>query len=415
MNGFKQHTLSNGLTIVGETDATAHSAAVGFFVKTGARDEPSELMGVSHFLEHMMFKGTDDLSADDINRVYDEMGARNNAYTSHEVTCFYASVTADRIGDAIDHTARMMRPALREDDFETERGVILEEIAMYADNPFWVLYEQTSQRYYGDHPLGHRVLGTPETIKSLSRDSMAGYFNERYAPGATTVALAGDVDFDEACARIERLCGHWPSADAPPARAAPVPQRERLELSEEKFDRGYLLAIAPGPAAQSEDRYTATLAAQVLGAADNSRLHWALIEPGLAEEAQAGYQPGDGTGEFFVYASGDAAKLGEIEATLLRESLKLAESVSDDDLARIRSRFATSFTVSAERPGDTMQRIGRNWSLLGEYRPLSEELERIESVTTASMRALLAENGSDGGIAPLTIGTLTPPSGAQRT
>ena len=120
---FQQHRLSNGLTIIAEVDRDAHSAAVGFFVKAGTRDEPAELMGVSHFLEHMMFKGTEDLTADDINRVYDDMGARNNAYTSHELTCFYASVTADRIGEAIDHTARMMRPALREADFQTERGV----------------------------------------------------------------------------------------------------------------------------------------------------------------------------------------------------------------------------------------------------------------------------------------------------
>lgn len=405
MSAFRHHTLANGLSIVAEPDANAHSAAIGFFVKTGARDEPGELMGVSHFLEHMMFKGTDDLSADDINRIYDEMGARNNAYTSHELTCFYASVTADRIADAIAHTARMMRPALREADFETERGVILEEIAMYADNPFWVLYEQASERYYGEHPLGHRVLGTAETILALDRDQMAGYFDRRYTPGSTTVALAGNVDFDEACAQLEALCGAWPTADAPPERLPPTPRAERLELVDERFDRGYLLAIAPGPAAQSEDRYAATLAAQVLGAADNSRFHWALIEPGLAEEAQAGYQPNDGAGEYHLFASGDAAELDAIERILVDESTRLADSVTDDDLAKIRSRFATSFTVSAERPGDTMQRIGRHWSLLGEYRSLAEELERIQGVTTDSVQSLLV----GGGVRPLTIGTLRPP------
>ncbi len=408
MTTFHHHTLPNGLNIVAEPDPNAHSAAIGFFVKTGARDEPSELMGVSHFLEHMMFKGTDDLSAEDINRVYDEMGARNNAYTSHEVTCFYASVTADRIGDAIEHTSRMMRPALREADFETERGVILEEIAMYADNPFWVLYEQVGEKYYGPHPLGHRVLGTAETIRRLERDRMADYFARRYTPGATTVALAGRVDFDAACAQLESLCGWWPTADPLPDRVPPSPRTERLELVDDRFDRGYLLAMAPGPPAQSEDRYAATLAAQVLGAADNSRFHWALIEPGIAEEAQSGYQPNDGAGEFFLYASGDADRLETIESTLVDEAARLANSVSDDDLTKIRARFATSFTVSGERPGDTMQRIGRSWSLLGEYRSLADELERIRSVTTDSIREMLGV----GGIVPRTIGTLRPPSGA---
>ncbi|MEO1717015.1 MAG: pitrilysin family protein [Planctomycetota bacterium] len=408
MSTFRSHTLSNGLTVVAEPDTSAHSAAVGFFVKTGARDEPSSLMGVSHFLEHMMFKGTDDLSADDINRIYDEMGARNNAYTSHEVTCFYASVTADRLDDAVDHTARMMRPALRDSDFQTERGVILEEIAMYADNPFWVLYEQVSERYYGSHPLGHRVLGTADTIRAMDRDSMAGYFASRYTPNATTVALAGHVDFDAACARIESLCGDWPNAGGELQRMPPQPQTERLELTDERFDRGYLLAIAPGPSAQSEDRYAATLAAQVLGANDNSRFHWSLIEPGIAEEAQAGYQPNDGSGEFYLYASGDADQLDKIESIIVDEAARLAESVTEHDLARIRSRFATSFTVSGERPNDTMQRVGRTWSLLGEYRSLDDELERIRSVTVDSVRRVLV----DGGIRPTTIGTLRPPSGA---
>ncbi len=405
---FHQHTLTNGLTIVAEVNEDAPSAAVGFFVRTGARDEPRELMGVSHFLEHMMFKGTEDLSADDINRVYDEMGARNNAYTSHETTCFYASVTGDRIGDAIDHTARMMRPALRESDFETERGVILEEIAMYADNPFWVLYEQTSERYYDTSPLGHRVLGTPDTIRAMSRDSMAGYFESRYAADTTTVALAGRVDFEDACRRIEQRCSDWGRSSIPEPRTAPSPSRGRLDLTDERFDRGYLIAMAPGPAAQDDNRYAATLVAQVLGAADNSRLHWALVEQGIAEEAQAGYEPNDRSGEYHIYASGDADRLGEIERVLTQESESLAESITADDLARIRSRFATSFTVSAERPGDSMQRLGRLWTMLGEYRTLDEELDRIEGVTLETVRSLLGGQG----VTPWTIGTLRPPSGA---
>lgn len=405
---FQQHRLSNGLTIIAEVDPDAHSAAVGFFVKAGTRDEPAELMGVSHFLEHMMFKGTEDLTADDINRIYDDMGARNNAYTSHELTCFYASVTADRIGEAIDHTARMMRPALREEDFQTERGVILEEIAMYADNPFWVLYEQTSAAYHGDHPLGYRVLGTEQTIKNLTRDAMQRYFDDRYGASTTTVALSGNVDFDDACRRLETLCGGWAPGGGAPARAATVPQRGRSELVDERFDRGYLFTLAPGPAAQSDERYAASLAAQVLGATDNSTLHWALIEQGIAEEAQAGFEPSDGSGEFQVFAAGDADRLPEIESIVQQQTTSLADSVTEQDLARIRSRFATSFTVSAERPSDGMQRLGRRWTMLGEYRPLDEELERIRAVTLDDIAALLAGDR----LTPWMVGTLRPPSSA---
>src|SRR5690606_38952834 len=139
---FQHATLPNGLTVIAEVDPEAHTAAAGFFVKTGARDEASPLMGVSHFLEHMMFKGTDQRSAEELNRQFDLIGARNNAYTTSELTCFYASVLPERLlgaGGAVDLLADMMRPALREEDFDTEKKVILEEIAMYEDNPFWVL------------------------------------------------------------------------------------------------------------------------------------------------------------------------------------------------------------------------------------------------------------------------------------
>src|SRR5882724_3919279 len=128
---FQQHRLPNGLTIIAEVDPAAHSAAAGFFVKTGARDEATPVMGVSHFLEHMMFKGTEDLTAEELNRRFDEIGARNNAFTSNEMTCFHAHVLPEYLGQGLDLLGRMMRPALKPTDFDTEKGVILEEIAMY--------------------------------------------------------------------------------------------------------------------------------------------------------------------------------------------------------------------------------------------------------------------------------------------
>ncbi|MGP1272968.1 MAG: M16 family metallopeptidase [Phycisphaerales bacterium] len=403
---FQTHTLANGLTVIAEIDPEAHSAAAGFFVKTGARDEPTNLMGVSHFLEHMIFKGTESMSAEVLNRRFDELGARNNAYTSHELTCYYASVIPEAGGEAIDLIGHMMRPALRPADFETEKGVILEEIAMYEDNPFWVLYERTSERHYGTHPLGHRVLGTRESIEALTRDQMASYFERRYAADATTVALAGRVDFDDACRRIEAACGGWPAQHEPTLRTPPERGDARLELDDDRFGRGYLLLLAAGPAAQDDRRYAASLAAQILGASDNSRLHWALIEDGLAEEAVASYEPNDLSGEMLVYASGDPGRLDEIEGVIDREITGLADSLREDDLARLRSKFATSFTVSSERPGDRMQRLGRRWVMLGDYRTLEEELERIRAVDLNAVRELLAAFP----MSPRTVGRLRPPS-----
>ncbi|MEM1331145.1 MAG: pitrilysin family protein [Planctomycetota bacterium] len=401
---FQQRVLDNGLTVIAERDDEAHSAAAGYFVKTGARDETPELMGVSHFLEHMMFKGTDDLSAEQVNQAFDDLGARNNAYTSHEMTCFYAHVLPEKLLDSVDLLGRMMRPALRTEDFDTEKGVILEEIAMYKDNPFWVLYESVSAAHFRDHPMGHRVLGTPETIQAMQPDAMAAYFRHRYSADNSVVALAGRLDFDACCDAIEARCKAWERTDAMRDASRPAVGADNLTLHDEKVTSGYLLLVADGPDAADDRRYAATLLAQILGASDNSRLHWALIEEGLAEEAMAAYEPHDGTGEFFVYASGDPTRLGEIQTVIEREIQGLAASVTEDDLERLRNKVATGVTVGSERPADRMQRLGRLWTTLGEYRPLEDELTRINSVTLDDLRSTFEAFP----LRPRTLGTLTP-------
>jgi predicted Zn-dependent peptidase len=401
---FKQHIAPNGLRIIAEVDPDAASAAAGFFVKTGGRDEEPPLMGVSHFLEHMMFKGTDDLSADELNRRFDEIGARNNAYTSTEMTCFYAHVLPERLPEANELLARMMRPALRQDDFDREKGVILEEIAMYKDEPFWVLYEQAMERHYRTHTLGHRVLGTDETIKAMTSPGMREYFRRRYSSDNTVVALAGKLDFDAAVQQISALCSAWQptrvgrDTTRPAAGAGPFPIRS------EKVTRAYLIGMADGPSVQDDRRYAMALLTQVLGAPDNSRLHWSLIETGLAEEAQSGYEPHDGAGDFYVFASGDPARAEEIWATISREIQGLTVSLTEDDLARLRNKMATGVTIGGERPADRMQRIGRLWTYLGQYKTLEEELERINRVTLAELREVAAAFP----MTPATVGTMLP-------
>lgn len=386
---FREHTLSNGLTIIAEIDPDAASAAAGFFVRTGARDEPGEVMGVSHYLEHMMFKGTEDLSAEAINQAFDDLGASNNAFTSNEITCFYAHVLPEAVGETIGVLGRMMRPALRDDDFDTEKNVILEEIAMYKDNPFWVLYEECVDRYYAPHPLRHRVLGTNESITALARGQMLDYFSERYSADNTTVSLAGRIDFDRCVSQIEQLCGGWPTTGASRDAARPPTNRESFTLHDERVARAYLLGLSDAPAASDERRYAANLASQVLGASDNSRLHWALIETGIADEAQAAYDGHEGVGEYFVYASCGPDRADEVWETAKRECDGLAESLEEDDLAKLRAKLLTGVTVRNERPMDRMMRLGRQWTLLHEYIPLETELDRIAAVSVQKVRETL--------------------------
>ncbi|MBL8964688.1 MAG: insulinase family protein [Phycisphaeraceae bacterium] len=401
---FQHATLPNGLTIVAEVDPSAHTAAAGYFVKTGARDEDPSVMGVSHFLEHMMFKGTHDLSADDVNRAFDDRGAKNNAYTTNEMTCFYAHCLPEHLPTINQLLGRMLRPALRESDFDTEKGVILEEIAMYRDNPFWVLYEESVERYYTGHGLGQRVLGTTRTITDLSRDQMLAYFSSRYSPDNMAVALAGRLDFEAQVARIESLCGGWKPTGATRDPVAPAPARGDFTIREAKVGRSYMIAMAPGPSIRDERRYAAALLAQILGASDNSRLHWSLIETGIAEEAQASFDAHDGAGEYMIYASGDPGRAGEILDHVLTELDRLIESITPDDLERLRNKFTTAATLGGERPHDRMHRLGRLWLSLGEYRPLEQELDRINAVTLDELRAV-AEAFP---IRPMMIGRLLP-------
>lgn len=401
---FRQHLAPNGLRIIAECDPDAHSAAAGFFVRTGARDEASQVMGVSHFLEHMMFKGTDTLSAEDLNRRFDEIGARNNAYTSSEMTCFYAHVIPEFLPDATELLARMMRPALRQDDFDREKCVILEEIAMYKDEPYWVLYENVMERHYRGHTLGHRVLGTEETIKALSRDQMREYFENRYSADNTVVSLAGKVDFDAAVRQIEALCADWQPTRVGRDNRRPQIGGGEFEIRDSNVTRGYLLGMAAGPSIDDERRYAAVLLSQVLGASDNSRFHWALIETGLAEEAQAGYDPHDGAGDYLVFAAGDPSRLDEIWSVMQREIENLARSVTQDDLERLRTKLATAVTIGGERPADRMQRIGRLWTYLARHTTLEEELDRINRVTLDEVREVAAAFP----LRPATVGRLIP-------
>src|SRR6266702_4633221 len=193
---FQQHTLPNGLTIIGESSPSARSAAVGFFVRTGSRDETPEVSGVTHFLEHMVFKGTPRRSALDVNRDFDRIGASYNAFTSEENTVFYAAILPEYLPDAVDILADILRPSLRDEDFDMEKKVIIEEIGMYDDQPMWSAYDHAKRVYFANHPLGNSILGSVESIKALTHDQMHAYFQRRYVAPNVTVVAAGNFDWD---------------------------------------------------------------------------------------------------------------------------------------------------------------------------------------------------------------------------
>ena len=223
---FLTHVLENGLEIVAECNAEAHSTALGFFVKTGARDETAAVAGVSHFLEHMMFKGTPSRTADQVNREFDEMGAHYNACTSEENTVYYAAVLPEHQDRAVALLGDILRPSLRQEDFDTEKQVILEEIRMYEDQPPFGADDKCRAAFFGSHPLGHSVLGTAASVGALSVADMRAYFQPPLQPGKHHPGRGRADRFRRPGRRRRAACGHWErGASSAPGRAGPAAVR----------------------------------------------------------------------------------------------------------------------------------------------------------------------------------------------
>ena len=387
---FHHHTLSNGLTVVAESNPDAHTAAVGFFVKTGARDEQAPIMGVSHFLEHMMFKGTPRRTADDVNREFDEIGANYNAFTCHEQTVYYAHVLPEFLPRAVDLIGDILRPALREDDFNMEKNVILEEIGMYDDRPAWRLQDALLEHYFGDHTMGYRVLGTRQTVGDLSASQMRAYFDKRYAADNVVVSAVGKFDFEALVTDIEKVAGRWQPSGAERRYDSPSLTDTRHAIQDQSVTRHYIGLLCPAPSAQDDDRYAAKVLTDVLGDAEGSRIYWALIDPGLADEADFSYLPHDRLGCYLGYASCDPARAEQVEDVFIKTINSAVEQLTDDEVERAKNKLATSATLQGESPRGRMSSIGSTWTYLGEYLPLEEELAKVMAVTADDLRRLVS-------------------------
>ncbi|MDP7008211.1 MAG: pitrilysin family protein [Phycisphaerales bacterium] len=386
MSQFQETTLENGLRIVGETSQSAVSAAIGFFVKTGARDEEASLMGVSHFLEHMMFKGTETRSAEEVDLAFDVIGAQHNAFTSSEMTAFWGASLPEHIVNVHDILADILRPSLRQEDFDAEKSVILEEIAMYNDQPFWVLYEQAMEHYYGNHPLGFRVLGTPETIKNMQRDAMQLYFDHRYSADNTIVAMTGNIDFETMVDQIQTKCGAWKRTGATRNYHEPSRTAGKCLVEIPELHQHYLIMSMKSVSAQDERKYACAALASVLGGGDGSRLYWSLVDKGIAEEAGASVDPSDQFGEQMTYAVCKPENAEQVTDILQNEMANIATSLTKSDLKRVVAKAATAAAVSSELPKGRMQRLGSLVTTTGVYTSLEEELGKIESLTLDDLR-----------------------------
>jgi predicted Zn-dependent peptidase len=389
---FHHTQLANGLTIIGEPNPAARSVAVGFFVRTGSRDETPDVCGVSHFLEHMVFKGTPRRTALDVNRDFDAIGANYNAYTSEENTVFHAAVLPEYLPQAVDILADILRPSLRVEDFDMEKNVIIEEIGMYDDQPMWSAYDAAKQAFFVPHPLGNSILGTKQSISALQRDQMHAYFQRRYVAPNITVVAAGKFDWQQLVRLVEERCAAWEQGEAPrelpPAKGSGafriVP---RVKVLQE-----HVFMLAGGPPAASELRYSAEVLANVLGDDTGSRLYWALVDPGFADAADVSFHEYDGAGAFYTYLSGEANRArGNLDIALRVFREVQRDGITKAELALAKSKLGSRIVRGSERPMGRMQALGFYWTYLKKYHSVDDDMRANDTVSLKTVRRVLDE------------------------
>lgn len=401
---FHYHRLPNQLEIIAESNPNAHSIAVGIFVATGSRDESAEINGVSHFLEHMMFKGSEKYTWEDVNRIFDELGARYNAFTTQEMTAYYANVLPEFTGRAVEHLSHLLRPALRQSDFDTEKKVILEEIAMYLDDPIHRVYERAMEEHFGTHPLGRSVLGSAQSVGDLQRDQMAEYFSRRYGPGNMVVAVSGRFEFQEIIDLVDQYCGAWPTVQAGRKQDEPRPRKHECGVADPKLNRQYTMGLLPGPSAQDDRRYAARVLSDIVGDSDGSRLYWALVDNALAEEADFGFYPHDNCGSFYFSLVNDPPRTNQVVDILRRELGKATEGLNEAEVVQARNKIASQLVLQSEVPLGRMRSMASQWIYNHQYRSLEDDTKALMAVTIEDLKSL----ARDFPLEPVTTVTLGP-------
>ncbi|WP_199280388.1 M16 family metallopeptidase [Salinibacterium sp. CAN_S4] len=398
----RRTVLPSGVRILSESVPGSRSSTIGYCVAVGSRDEVPETYGSTHFLEHLLFKGTPTRSALDIAVAFDAVGGEHNAMTAKEYTCYYAKVQDRDLGMAVDVLADMFTSSVIDpDEFEIERGVILEELAMADDDPSDVASERFFEAVLGDHPLGRPIGGNPQTIGAVSREAVWQHYRANYRAQDLVITVAGAVDHDALVARVTTALerADWDlSAEAPP-----VPRRTSTH---ELIERGsplvvvkrpieqanILLGVAGLPAAD-ERRATLSVMNAIFGGGMSSRLFQEIREKrGLAYSVYSFAPSYSDAGLYGIYAGCSPAKAPQVAELMVSEFERLAtDGVSSDEMARAVGQLSGASALALEDSDTRMSRLGRSELTLGEFVDLDESLRRLSLVTADSVQQLAAE------------------------
>jgi predicted Zn-dependent peptidase len=391
--------LPGGLRVLTETMPGVLSATLGIWVGVGSRDESPAVAGSSHFLEHLLFKGTRTRSALEIATAMDAVGGEMNAFTAKEHTCYYANVLASDLPLAVTLLSDLVTEARNTAaDLESERTVVLEEIAMRDDEPSDAVHDLFAETLFGDTPLGRSVLGTVESIEGLSRDDVDGWYRERYAPPAIVVTAAGRVDHQQVLELITAAFGNRLGGDTRPAPlrtgdgVADKPVRP-TGLIARKTEQTHLLLGTPAMGRLDGRRYAGAVLDTAVGGGMSSRLFQEIREKrGLVYSVGSALSHYAGAGAFSVYAGCSKKRVPEV-LRLIRAELErvAADGITTEEVARSRGQLRGGLVLGLEDTGSRMSRLGKSELSYGEYLPVREVLDRIDAVDETQVREVAAE------------------------
>ncbi|WP_078413190.1 M16 family metallopeptidase [Priestia abyssalis] len=393
---IKRYTCQNGVRIVLENIPTVRSVAIGVWIGTGSRNETPELNGVSHFLEHMFFKGTKTRSAREIAESFDRIGGQVNAFTSKEYTCYYAKVLDEHADQALDVLADMFfNSTFDEEELKKEKNVVYEEIKMYEDTPDDIVHDLLSKAVYEKHPLGYPILGTEETLETFNGDTLRQYMNEMYIPENVVISIAGNVD-ESFIKKAEQYFGTYETGHEPTVFVTPQFHANHLARKKET-EQAHLCLGFKGMQIGHKDVYSLIVLNNVLGGSMSSRLFQEVREQrGLAYSVFSYHSAYRDTGMLTVYGGTGSNQLDMLYDTIQETLYQLKDQgITEKELHNSKEQLKGNLMLSLESTNSRMSRNGKNELLLSQHRSLDEIIDLVNNVTKESVDNLARDIFAD--------------------
>ena len=406
--GYRKSVLPNGMRILTERMPHVRSVAVGVWVETGSRHEIEARGGVSHLIEHLVFKGTATRSAEAIARTMDSVGGQMDAFTTKENTCFYVQVLDEHLPLAVDLlTDILLHPLFDAEELEREKSVVLQEIRMVEDTPDDIIHDLFAAQIWGGHPLARPILGTRELVTGFHRDAIAEYFGEEYVPPRIIIAVAGNVTHDQ----VVELFGRGFNGYTRPARpraSDTVRLAPGVNIVNKALEQVHLVMGFPGLAHAAPERYAMFVLNDVIGGSMSSRLFQEVRErQGLAYSVHSGVQAFTDTGLMYVYAATDEKNFSKVLKSILKELRDVKKhGVTEEELRRSKDHLKGSLMLSLESTSSRMNRLAKHELHLGSFLTIDDMLASIDGVRHDEVQALVSQVIDEDQLALTTLGPL---------